>query len=187
MSYWGSLKGIPVAEGEQLKLTATYDDTRPHTRVMGISVIYMAPDASATQKCAPLPDDRFALKTDLPGRSAPPQFTVPLTGLNDRGRAIRIDKPPGPVHVAKSTATNVDVSNFSFSRPNLSVPRGSTVRWTFDDKAIHNITLASGPRGFASPNLSDGRSFKTKLRVPGRYQLFCALHPVAMTESITVR
>ena len=67
MSYWGSLKGIPVTAGEQLKLTSTYDNTRPHTRVMGIMVVYIAPDASSTQKCAPLPDDRFSLE-DRPAR-----------------------------------------------------------------------------------------------------------------------
>lgn len=187
MSYWGSLKGIPVTAGEQLKLTSTYDNTRPHTRVMGIMVVYIAPDASSTQKCAPLPDDRFSLKTDQPGRAAPPQFTVPLTGLNEKGRAIKIEKPPGPTKVMDGSRTSVDVANFSFSRPNLSVRRGATVKWTFDDDVLHNITLASGPRGFASPNLNAGRSFKAKLTVPGRYQLFCALHPVAMTESITVR
>jgi plastocyanin len=176
-----------VAQGEQVKLTATYDNSRPHTRVMGIEVLYMAPDNTANQPCSPLPDDRFQLRTDQPGRTSPPPFTVPLTGLNANGKAIRIDKPPGAVKTTDARATSVDVANFAISQPNLSVPRGSTVRWTFDGSVLHNITLASGPRGFASPNLNGGRSFKEKFTQPGRYQLFCALHPVAMTESITVR
>jgi plastocyanin len=187
MSYWGSLHGIPVAQGEQIKLTATYDNSRPHTRVMGIEVLYMAPDKTPNQPCSPLPDDRFQLQSDQPGRSAPPRFTVPLTGLNARGNAIRIEKPPGTTKVVDNRATNVAISNFTISKPNLSIPRGSTVRWTFGDGALHNITLASGPKGFSSPNLNDGRAFKEKFTTPGRYQLFCALHPVAMTESIVVR
>jgi plastocyanin len=186
MSTWGSMHGIPLTAGEQLKLTATYDNSRPHTRVMGIEVVYMVPDDSVTQRCAPLPDDRFQVRSDQPGRSSPPRFTVPLTGLNAKGRAIRIAHPPGATTVGGGS-TNVNVSNFSFSRPNLVVPRGATVSWRFRDTVLHNITLASGPRGFASPNLNDGRSFKAKLTVPGHYRLFCALHPVAMTESIIVR
>jgi plastocyanin len=187
MSYWGSLHGIPVAAGEQLKLTATYDNSRPHTRVMGITMIYIAPDSSVTQPCAPLPDDRFSLSTDQPGRSSPPPFTVPLTGLNADGKAIRIQHPPGATTTTDGGRTDVEVANFAFSRPNLQVRRGSTVRWRFDDRLLHNITLASGPRGFSSPNLNGGRSFAAKLTKPGRYQLFCALHPVAMTESIVVK
>jgi plastocyanin len=186
MSYWGSLHGIPIAAGEQLKLTATYDNSRPHTRVMGIGVVYIAPDDSVTQRCAPLPGDRFSLRSDEPGRASPPPFTVPLTGLDRRGQAIRIAHPPGRTAVLGGS-TRVNVSGFAFSRPNLSVPRGSTVSWRFADPQIHNVTLASGPRGFSSPNLNNGRSFKTKLTVPGRYRLFCALHPVAMSESIVVR
>jgi plastocyanin len=153
---------------------------------MGIGVVYIVPDDSVTQRCAPLPGDRFSLRPDEPGRSSPPAFTVPLTGLNDRGRAIRIAHPPGRTAVLGGS-TRVKVAGFAFSRPNLSVPRGSTVSWRFADPQIHNVTLASGPRGFSSPNLNDGRSFRAKLTVPGRYRLFCALHPVAMTESIVVR
>ena len=35
--------GWPIREGERLKVTAAYDDTRPHTRVMGIDHVYVAP------------------------------------------------------------------------------------------------------------------------------------------------
>jgi plastocyanin len=187
MSYWGSLHGIPVTAGQRLKLTATYDNSRPHTRVMGIEMIYIAPDSSVDQGCGPLPGDRFQLQSDQPGRTSPPRFTVPLTGLNARGRAIRITHPPGPTKVVDGGSADVNVADFRFSRPNLLVRRGTTVRWRFEDGPLHNVTLASGPRGFSSPNLNGGRSFKAKLTKPGRYQLFCALHPVAMTESIVVK
>ena len=47
------------------------------------------------------------------------------------------------------------------------------------------MTLANGPIGFSSPNHQNGRwsyTFKRK----GRYELFCALHPVAMSQIVTV-
>jgi hypothetical protein len=64
---------------------------------------------------------------------------------------------------------------------------GGTVTWRFDGPTLHNITLANGPRGFSSKNLSDGRIYRKKLTVPGTYQLFCGLHPVDMTATIKVK
>ena len=43
VSAYLSSQGFPVAQGQPLKLTATYDNTLPHTRVMGISLVYVAP------------------------------------------------------------------------------------------------------------------------------------------------
>ena len=52
---------------------------------------------------------------------------------------------------------------------------------------LHNVTLADGPRGFSSEHLSDGRTCRKRLTVPGRYKLFCGLHPVSMTQTVRVR
>jgi plastocyanin len=49
------------------------------------------------------------------------------------------------------------------------------------------VTLANGPRGFASLNLDGDRKFARKLNTPGMYRLFCAIHPVSMTETVKVR
>jgi plastocyanin len=49
------------------------------------------------------------------------------------------------------------------------------------------VTLANGPRGFASPNYGSRAKFSYRFKVRGRYQIFCALHPVAMTETVTVK
>ena len=47
ISWWQSATGWPIDKGERLKVTAAYDGTRPHTRVMGIEHIYVAPPAPA--------------------------------------------------------------------------------------------------------------------------------------------
>jgi plastocyanin len=47
--------------------------------------------------------------------------------------------------------------------------------------------VANGPRGFSSRNLPGGYSYRKKLRKPGTYRLFCALHPVSMTGTVKVR
>jgi plastocyanin len=67
------------------------------------------------------------------------------------------------------------------------VKKGSKLRWDFLPSTLHNVTVANGPRGFGSQNLSGGRSFQYRFTKPGTYQIFCALHPVKMTEVVKVR
>ncbi len=187
MSSYTTRKGIPVAAGEEIRLSSIYDAERPHTRVMGINVIYFAPDPSVTAPCGPLPGDLRELESDAPGRTAAPRVTVPLTGLDGRGRARTIDRPPGVAVRKGARGASVAVRDLSFSQPNLSVPRGATVRWRFMGPSLHDVTLASGPRGFSSSHLDGGRAYRSKLTTPGTYRLFCSLHPVAMTQRIVVR
>lgn len=177
--------GIPVAAGSKLRLTSTYDGALPHTRVMGISVVYLAPDAAVTEPCGALPGD-VTYSARPAGRAAPPVFTVPLTGIDDSGKAVTIDAPPGRRVTVKSGAT-IKVQRYAFSKPNVALKKGGKLTWKFDDNgAIHNVTLASGPIGFGSDNLDRG-SFTQRFDKAGTYRVFCALHPVAMTESIVVR
>jgi plastocyanin len=186
MSAFWTQKGIPVAAGEPLRLTANYDGQRPHTRVMGIMGLYFAPDQSATQRCAPLPDDIQSFTTSLPHRTEVPVFTVPLTGLDSMGRAHTIARPPGPTARMPGGGT-VDVGDSFFGTRNIEVRRGARLRWRFDTSLLHNVTLASGPRGFASAHLNGGRTYSQRFTTPGTYRIFCGLHPVAMTETVTVR
>jgi plastocyanin len=181
-----SRQGFPLAKGEQVKLSAVYDNERPHTRAMGIAIAYMAPDAGVAAPCGARPTDTAEYQTTKPHRKRPPRFRVPLTGLDARGHAVTIQRPRGKVRTMARGGT-IRVKDFQFSRPNVVVRRGSTLRWRFDDSELHNITLADGPRGFSSPHLSDGRKFSKRLSKKGTYKLFCGLHPVSMTETVKVR
>jgi plastocyanin len=186
MSRFTSEQGIPVVQGQTLRLTSRYDAARPHTRVMGLMVAYLAPDDTVTEPCGPLPTDVKVLRTKTKGRPEPVPFTVPLTGLDKRGRAVTIAKPPGPFRVFDGDA-DVLVEDFAYSRRNLVVPQGATVTWTFGGPVRHDVTLANGPLGFSSDNLSGGRTFSQTLTRKGTYKLFCSLHPVQMTQVIKVR
>jgi plastocyanin len=186
MSRFTSAQGIGVVAGQRLRLTSRYDAHLPHVRVMGLMVVYLAPDESVTDGCAALPPDVRTLRTSTPGRATPVPFTVPLTGLNAAGRAITIARPAGPTLRLAGDA-RVAVGGFAFSRPNLSIPRGASVTWTFGGDVLHNITLANGPLGFTSDALDGGKAFTQRLTRPGVYKLFCSLHPVQMTETVTVR
>lgn len=59
-------------------------------------------------------------------------------------------------------------------------------KWRFFGEELHNVTVASGPRGFSSVNLDSNRRFRAKLKTPGTYKLYCGLHPTAMTGTVKV-
>jgi plastocyanin len=183
-----SAQGFPVAAGQRIRLTAKYDNQYPHTRVMGIAGMYVAPSSGPVDGCGPLPSDAATFQTPLPHRTAPPVFKVPLIGLNSNGTAVKIQHPPGKT-VTLSSGSRIDVKSFFFSRPNVAVKRGAKLSWLFKGAGadLHNVTLANGPRGFASPNYGTKAKFSYRFKKPGRYQIFCALHPVAMTETVTVK
>ena len=187
MSGFTSSAGMPVRKGERLRLDSDYDGELMHTRVMGIFILFLAPDeaAPATRSCAP-PADLRDWTTGERGRKKPPRFTVPLIGLDGSGKAREIKAPKGARRNLRDGA-RIGVGDSFFSQKNVSVAAGSTLKWKFNGKLLHNVTVADGPRGFSSAHLDQGRTYQAKLSAPGTYKLFCALHPVQMTETIKVR
>lgn len=167
MSMFASVEGIPVAAGDTLRLRAVYDNSRPHTRVMGIMIAFLA--ASPVSGChappplAPDPDSR-------PG--PPPRVVVPL-----------LRQPRGPL------ARNVRatwVGDHRFGHQRVVLRRGSLFRWRFVGRERHDVTLANGPVGFSSPSRREGTyAFRFKRR--GVYNLYCSLHPTKMTQRVIVR
>jgi plastocyanin len=185
MSAFRSTTGLPVHAGETIRLNSIYDDSLPHVRVMGIMVVYLAPDPSVTQPCGPIPNWEI-LKTDQPGRPGPIPFTIPLTGLDANGQAVTIDAPPGPLQNA-SSGTIVPVGDRVFGAPNLRVRRGSSLTWQFSGAELHNLTLANGPLGIGSDNLDGDRTFTQRFDRPGTYRFFCAIHPTQMQQRVVVK
>lgn len=185
MSGFTSASGFPVQRGERLRLDSNYDARRLHTRVMGIMIVFLAPGpAPPTDRCA-RPDDLVDHGTSEPGRRRAPLFKVPLTGLDRKGRARTISAPRGRRVRVRSGAV-IRVGDRFFSKRNVAIPRGGILKWRFASKELHNVTVASGPRGFSSLNLDGGRRFRAKLRKPGTYRIFCALHPVDMVQTVRV-
>jgi plastocyanin len=166
MTTFAAANGVSVHSGDKVRLTATYDDSLPHTRVMGMMVLYLAPGETAPCAAVPaLPRDPLS----FPG--APPRVRVPL-----------VFQPAGPVQHVLSTW----LRDFAFGAGRIVVARGTRFRWTFAGPGRHDVTLANGPAGFASPSRSHG-SFSYRFTRPGVYRLYCSLHPAQMTEVVTVR
>jgi plastocyanin len=185
MTAFRSEEGIPVTAGQTIRLNALYDNSKPHTRVMGIEQIYVARDNSVTQPCGPVP----ALETlggDQPGRKTPVPFTVPLVGLNANGDAENIKAPPGKLKKVKG-GTVIQARDRYFDRPNVQIFPKKGLTWEFSGNELHNITLANGPAGIASDNLDGGRKFWAHFPKKGTYNFFCSLHPVQMHERVVVK
>ncbi len=194
MSGFLSKRGFAVPAGQKLVLESNYDAERLHTRVMGIMIVYVAHDAAATAAaqaedgaCAPRPEDIQIFRSEANGRFRAPLFTVPLTGIDPRTSLAReIERPPGPTKVLTGNPM-LDVESFSLKPGNVSIPRGGTVAWRFRGSDLHDITVANGPRGFSTPHLNGNRVFRRQFNTPGTYKMFCSLHPVDMTQTVTVR
>ena len=154
--------GRPVRAGDTLRITATYDNSRPHVRVMGIAILYFAPRAVTSCR---------AYTSPRPEPTTPELVTVAL-----------LKQPAGPPQRVRSTW----VADYAFGAQRVTIPRGTRFTWHFAGASQHDVTLATGPVGFASPDLTHG-SFSFRFTRPGTYRLFCSLHPSRMTQVIRVR
>jgi len=191
MSGFNTPTGIPVTDGQRIRLNSLYDNKQPHTRVMGIYVVYIAEDppaAPAPQTCGGAPGDTtFSSGTNgVEGRTTPVPFKIPLTGLNAAGDAVTIKGPRGRFKRLRSGAT-VTVGDRFFKRPNVRLKVGSKLTYNFFSKELHNLTLANGPMGIGSPNLNGARTFTQRFTRPGKYRFFCGLHPVQMSQRVIVK
>jgi hypothetical protein len=167
MTSFGSAEGIPVGAGQTLRLRAVYDNSHPHTRVMGIMIVYLArapvSGCNPPPSLAPDPDSR-------PG--SPPHMHLPL-----------LKQPSGPL---ARNFRSTWVGDYRFGRERVSIQRGRAFRWRFLGADRHDVTLANGPEGFASPSVRSG-SYAFRFRRPGTYNLYCSLHPTRMTQRVIVR
>jgi plastocyanin len=87
----------------------------------------------------------------------------------------------------------IEIKNFQFVPPAVTITRGQTVRWINADVANHQVTSgvveADRPRPdgrIASPLLFRGDSFSATFRVSGNYPYYCGIHPF-MRGALTVK
>ncbi len=85
---------------------------------------------------------------------------------------------------ASASATEVKIDNFTYGPAELTVPVGTTVKWTNHDDMPHTVT--SEDKSFASKALDTDDTFTFTFTKPGTYSYFCTIHP-KMTAKIVVR
>jgi plastocyanin len=89
-----------------------------------------------------------------------------------------------PADAKSGSETTIKIDNFSFSPATVTVPAGTTVRWTNADDIPH--TIVSDDKSFKSKALDTDDQFTYTFTKPGTYSYFCGLHP-KMTAKIVVQ
>lgn len=67
----------------------------------------------------------------------------------------------------------VSIKNFAFNPATVTIKAGSTVKWTNQDSAAHQIKSNL----FNSSALNTGDSYEFTFNTPGQYDYTCAIHP----------
>nr|BAL59338.1 hypothetical protein HGMM_OP3C493 [Candidatus Acetothermum autotrophicum] len=80
---------------------------------------------------------------------------------------------------------SVSIVDFAFSPKTITVPVGTTVRWTNTGSAPHTVTSTSSPRAFDSGTLNSGETFQHTFTTAGQFPYRCTIHP-SMTGTVIV-
>ena len=100
---------------------------------------------------------------------------IMMAGRNKAsGTALPEDKP----------STEIKIDNFSFSPNPVTVPAGTTLRWTNRDDIPHNVV--ADDKSFKSKVMDTDETFSYTFAKPGTYTYFCSIHP-KMTGKIVVQ
>ena len=86
--------------------------------------------------------------------------------------------------VEDKPAAQVKIDNFVFSPNPLTVPAGSTIRWTNHDDIPHNVV--GDDKSFKSKVLATDETFTYTFTKPGTYTYSCSIHP-KMTGKVVVQ
>ena len=78
----------------------------------------------------------------------------------------------------------VKIDNFSFLPATITVPAGTTIRWTNHDDIPH--TVVSDEKTFKSKVLDTDQEYTFTFSKPGTYSYFCSIHP-HMTGKVVVQ
>jgi plastocyanin len=94
------------------------------------------------------------------------------------------NKASGAQDAKAPAEAKVKIDNFSFSPATITVPAGTTVRWTNGDDIPH--TVVSDEKTFKSKVLDTDQEFTFTFSQPGTYAYFCSIHP-HMTGKVVVQ
>ena len=154
---------------------------------MAIMHVYVAPDRAVPgQLPAAAARPRAAREAAAHARRCRRSSASPSTrSARTAARTSSPPRPPAPRQFRRKAT--VDLRQGRFRPAHISVATGARVTWRFQDATPHNVLFANGPSLIGTPTLSGGAAHTSRFRVPGRYELFCYLHPVTMHEVVDVR
>lgn len=150
----------------------------PVTGALNKPVFTVAPSALSNSRNAvtsydPTQGNALAVWEDssapAPGASADTKFRIRAAIF-----VLAVAAPP----------TTISVGDNFFSPAQMTVPTGTTVKWTFDGNNQHTVSSSTG--AFESGTQGHGATFEFRFTSAGTFNYFCRVHGQAMSGSITV-
>jgi plastocyanin len=113
-------------------------------------------------------------------------LTAALVGCGGGGGTDSTSSAGSPSSAAASTqgASAVTIKDYSFKPASITVPVGTTVKFTNEDSTPHTATSKQSGV-FESGPIETGKTGSVKLEKAGTYAYYCAFHPF-MKGTITV-
>ncbi len=81
----------------------------------------------------------------------------------------------------------VNVVDFDFTPPDILLPAGATVRWTWTGSDTHNVTFALSEVSDPSATKTTGTFDVTMPTAAAMYSYQCTIHPDDMNGTVTVQ
>lgn len=107
---------------------------------------------------------------------------VALLAVSFLGGCTLYGNQNGSTNTTPSAPNAVNIQNFAFSPSSLIVTKGTTVTWTNNDSAPHQIKSAT----VNSEVLNKGATFSFTFNDVGTFDYICSIHP-SMTGTIIVQ
>lgn len=121
--------------------------------------------------------------------TAPPDNNTNTNQATDTGDNMgNMESTPNDAsRSSESAATDkVEIKDFAFTPSKITVKKGTTVTWTNQDTARHDITPDRPGEEFkASQLLAKGESYSFTFNTAGTYSYYCSPHPY-MKASVEV-
>ena len=109
-------------------------------------------------------------------------FVVSAVGAHKQPKAVASQQPKAVV--SQRPTKTVEIQGFRFRPANITIKRGTRVRWINRDSAAHTVTANNG--AFNSGLLRKGETFSRTFRTVGKRAYHCNPHPY-MRGSVVVQ
>jgi len=83
---------------------------------------------------------------------------------------------------SEMASNEVTIDNFSFTPQTVTIPTGTTVKWTNKDDVPHTVVETN--QKFKSKALDTDETFSFTFTDPGTYEYFCSVHPKMVAKVI---
>ncbi len=84
---------------------------------------------------------------------------------------------PAPQGTPPANTAPVEIIDFKFVPPSLTIKTGRTVTWTNKDAIPHTATSTADPKVWDSGNLNQNQDYSFTFDKAGTYDYFCIYHP----------